>query len=428
MHDDPASIYCDNFRGFHDTLLTFAKINFFVGENSTGKTSILSLMSLLETVEFWYQGNFNVDPVNLGNFSELTTSASQPITIGYTRHESYPREHREFIRIRFKNADNLPTLQELRIRNDTAELMCVVDNNVLSYRIVPTSEDPKTSNFSTWVRDREIPEMERIDLPKQPTINAAMLPQMLNHLLEKAGKKLAPNIAYSFLAGFYSTNRMVWIAPIRAKPKRTYDSYNSTRSPEGDHIPYIINQIVSPRKSHAAVDKIKEFGKLSGLFNEIATKRYGTGKTAPFEISVRMGRHKHKISNVGYGVSQVLPVLVETLLATQNGTWFLVQQPEVHLHPRAQAALGDLFHQLSTTTDNRFIIETHSDFLIDRYRLLVSQAAAPQSSAQVVFFEHYPKGNRIETMAIDKNGRYPTTQPKAFREFFLDEQLRLLTI
>ncbi|MDP6688819.1 MAG: AAA family ATPase [Alphaproteobacteria bacterium] len=74
------------------------------------------------------------------------------------------------------------------------------------------------------------------------------------------------------------------------------------------------------------------------------------------------------IRNVGYGVSQSLPVIVE-ILSRSFGSRFAIQQPEVHLHPKAQAALGDLFYQLALVEEKRFIVETHSDFTIDRFML-----------------------------------------------------------
>lgn len=141
-----------------------------------------------------------------------------------------------------------------------------------------------------------------------------------------------------------------------------------------------------------------------------------------------MGRHNHKISNVGYGVSQVLPVLIETLDPSPRSSRYLVQQPEVHLHPRAQAALGNLFYSLSTSGEKEFFIETHSDFLIDRYRLLISRNKPPATSAQVLFFQHEKGCNCVTALAIDKYGRYTNDQPDKFRDFFLKEQLDILTI
>lgn len=64
-------IYVDNYRGFDDTLIPLKEVNFFVGENSTGKTSILKLLDLLASSEFWFNGNFRNENVDFSYYGEL---------------------------------------------------------------------------------------------------------------------------------------------------------------------------------------------------------------------------------------------------------------------------------------------------------------------------------------------------------------------
>ena len=66
-------LYADNFRGFTNALLTIRDINFFVGENSTGKTSMLSLLKLLKSVNFLSDQNFNAEDVKLGNYNDIVS-------------------------------------------------------------------------------------------------------------------------------------------------------------------------------------------------------------------------------------------------------------------------------------------------------------------------------------------------------------------
>jgi predicted ATP-dependent endonuclease of OLD family len=78
------SIYADNFRGFTKTTINFTRVNFLVGENSTGKTSILSLFSLLHDHTFWFSHEFNTEVVSLGYFNEISSSSSDDrFTIGF---------------------------------------------------------------------------------------------------------------------------------------------------------------------------------------------------------------------------------------------------------------------------------------------------------------------------------------------------------
>jgi predicted ATPase len=118
-------------------------------------------------------------------------------------------------------------------------------------------------------------------------------------------------------------------------------------------------------------------------------------------------------------------------LSRPNDTWFAIQQPEVHIHPKGQAALGELFFAINQQENKSFIIETHSDFIVDRYRLAVRKhnktAKNKVENAQVLFFERTENGNVVHHLPIDEHGDYPDNQPAAFRDFFIREELEMLS-
>jgi predicted ATPase len=221
---------------------------------------------------------------------------------------------------------------------------------------------------------------------------------------------------------------LVWFGPIRTKPKRTYDGYGPPEfSPEGEHTPFLLRRILGGKdKGRAFLDAVAEFGKESGLFRGVRVKRHGAEAAAPFELLIELESGcELRVNNVGYGVSQVLPLLVE-MLSRKKGCWFAIQQPEVHLHPRAQAAAGDLIFHLAEHDEKHFLIETHSDFIVDRFRLNFKKFPKHKTSAQVLFFERSPKGNTVTPIPICDNGEYPEEQPRAFRDFFMKEAMSVL--
>ncbi len=65
------TLYIDNFRGFNDTYIPIKDVNFFVGENSTGKTSLLSVLFLLGSPSFWIEQEFNNFELQLGTFQDM---------------------------------------------------------------------------------------------------------------------------------------------------------------------------------------------------------------------------------------------------------------------------------------------------------------------------------------------------------------------
>src|SRR5262249_27011022 len=135
-------------------------------------------------------------------------------------------------------------------------------------------------------------------------------------------------------------------APIRTSPKRTYDPVSETPEPEGSHVPMLLARLSRSSTNDdwtRLSESLSSFGESSGLFDDIEVIRKGKKESDPFQIGVKTGGPTVNLMDVGYGVSQVLPILVDTLQSPNRTRVFLLQQPEVHLHPRAQAELGTFF-------------------------------------------------------------------------------------
>lgn len=127
--------------------------------------------------------------------------------------------------------------------------------------------------------------------------------------------------------------------------------------------------------------------------------------------------------DVGYGVSQSLPILVDILSAQRQG--FILQQPEVHLHPRGQAELAGFFVEATRKRRNRFLIETHSDHIVDRIRISVRRGLLRPEDVSILYFEPHGSSVQIHSMSLDKQGNL-RGEPVGYREFFARETDRLL--
>jgi hypothetical protein len=422
------SLYFDNFRGFHNSFLHLKQVNFFVGENSTGKTSVMSLLALLTDRDFWYDGEFNTENVHLGYFDEIASPKSQFVRLGFGLTKGPGNQNagisERYVFLSFTNRQNIATLTGGRIRSLNWEIgFRIVENKPQFYAI--DAPNPAFPPFETWLTQQTVePNSWQ---PLTAYYGSASVFSWL-HAISKEPSIEARGINYKDVSPTNLGVSTSWIAPIRAKPKRTYDSYKVSSSAEGDHIPYLLKDYLATEQfgSEGFKAALKKFGKDSGLFRSVSVRRFGKGKTAPFELHIGLNSRTYKISNVGYGVAQVLPVLVG-ILERGKETLHLIQQPEVHLHPKAQAALGSLFHNITSDAEKTLIIETHSDYLIDRFRR--EQGGNPSEAnggAQVVFFQRTKAGNQLSSIEIDKNGQYSTSQPKGFRDFFIKEEISLL--
>lgn len=129
-------------------------------------------------------------------------------------------------------------------------------------------------------------------------------------------------------------------------------------------------------------------------------------------------------SEVGAGISQILPVIVAAL--DPQARLALVEQPELHVHPAVQVGLGDLFIEAATQVSGRrtLLIETHSEHLILRLLRRIRQTtdgelpkdALPFSPEQlsVLYVEAHPDGVRIQRLRVDEEGEFKDRWPRGF--------------
>lgn len=126
--------------------------------------------------------------------------------------------------------------------------------------------------------------------------------------------------------------------------------------------------------------------------------------------------------DVGFGVSQVLPVVVQCAAATDS--LICIEQPEVHIHPRLQARLGELFVTSAEKNRNQFLIETHSEHLMLRLQRLIRRGhgwLTPDKIA-VIYVDVHPDGSaRPLHLPLDADGEFTAAWPDGFFTERLEE-------
>lgn len=416
-------LYIDNYKGFVDTIIPIKDINFFVGENSTGKTAVLNLLEIISSPNFWFEPDFNNSEIELGYFSEMVSQFSNDkkyFSIGAYMDESRrDKPYSGYVWLKFAEKESSPAVSEFRFIADKTSVWCHVEGEVKI--AIRTKEIPHDMSFTDWIHDVE-------GFQDFKTINEkgfapyGIMRSMVLDALEGNER----HHAYTLYAP-RRFNRFIWMAPIRAKAHRWYESYKVSFSPEGEHTPLFLKKFLTGTSTvarrNAFVAAMKEFGANSGLFDEVEIK--SDRNESPFALYVRYGKLCINITNVGYGVSQVLPLVVEML--TSRGDSFAIQQPEVHLHPKAQAAFGELLYKVASSYKNRVIVETHSDYLINRFRYSVNKNRGKINS-QVIYFQRNESGIKTIVMQIDNKGQFVGQIPQGYMDFFFEEELKMLEI
>ena len=111
-----------------------------------------------------------------------------------------------------------------------------------------------------------------------------------------------------------------------------------------------------------------------------------------------------QLADVGVGASQILPALIGGYLAPEGST-LVVEQPELHLHPAAQAEVADAFLEL-TQSGKAFIVETHSEHLVRRVQRRIAEGSVPPESVALYFVDEDELGSHVRRIHLDVSGSF----------------------
>ena len=164
--------------------------------------------------------------------------------------------------------------------------------------------------------------------------------------------------------------------------------------------PVVDRKTVTRTLEAAVIDWLQYLGVASSV------KSRDQGKLGhELKVALANSDSTHDLTHVGVGVSQVLPILVMCLLADTDST-LVFEQPELHLHPKVQTLLGDFFLSMALCK-KQCIVETHSEYFIDRLRFRIA-AATPEkelnSQTKIYFVEKPSQGSAFREVVINEYG------------------------
>lgn len=210
-----------------------------------------------------------------------------------------------------------------------------------------------------------------------------------------------------------------YIGPARAQAPRfraAITTRDRVMDPQGrlvDHM-LAINEVVSA-KTDLWLQKFGVPYRLDAKIEMQAVR--GTDITTVSLIHKKLGTVLGS-SDVGYGISQILPIIVQ-LCMLQNGT-ILIEQPELHLHPSMQSNIGSLFADTIINSPNAQIIaETHSEYLVERIQKLVRKGRAggglDPSDVSLICVDQSESGESyIIPIPINHEGKFTVRWPGGF--------------
>lgn len=138
-----------------------------------------------------------------------------------------------------------------------------------------------------------------------------------------------------------------------------------------------------------------------------------------FASTGSVSTNEYRPGNVGFGITYTLPVVV-SLLSSAPGDLVFLENPEAHLHPRAQSKIGELIAR-AAASGVQVIFETHSDHVLNGIRIAIKSGILKSEDATILFFDRdnveESNGTRVTSLTIDSNGRIDDWPSGFFDEF-----------
>jgi predicted ATPase len=430
-----------NFRGFEDTgWIELLPLTLLVGPNSTGKSSLLRFLPLVQqSVLYPTVGPFLWSREGGLDFGTLATvrrrTTSEPMTVHMKLDDSPVAPLELSVRIPSEAPHNAPDLVAIRDRLFNVELALDSSGKVTSSsKLIGKSRPLSSLSFAEGpVPSESLGEAGRQIRFGRASVFIEAIPVTVKSLYDEEGELLHSLIWKSADAarGVLSDNnlyaptddewailqalwwargldhrlgvaqrslrewgsRVAYLGPARESPRRYYRQWEDPArrlDPSGRNLPLVF--LALPEADRAA-------------FNELLAERLGfrmevEGTGANVELVLVDGDGtRSNLIDLGFGFSQVLPIYLQAFLgrradreAGRDVSVFAVEQPELHLHPRHQAQLADLFGFVTAPVEGGpppfpCFVETHSEALIDRMGELISEGKVRREDVQVLLFE-----------------------------------------
>jgi predicted ATPase len=173
---------------------------------------------------------------------------------------------------------------------------------------------------------------------------------------------------------------ITYLGPIRREPQRFYHVPQVAKSGVGVYGQHMVRAyIAASDEEKQRLDAINDWLKACKLDYHRNIVPLDTQEILYAILLEKSDAKTENIRDVGFGLSQSLPVMIESLLAPDDAI-IIIEQPELHLHPAAQVALADFFIDQARIGGRRFILETHSEHFLLRFQRRIAETAYQQIS------------------------------------------------
>ena len=411
-----------NFKSWQDTkMLQFAPLTGLFGANSSGKTSILQvLLMLMQTVDSPDRNrvlHFGDDRslVDFGTFQDLLYTHNTDLTLQLdiswklTNPLSFSSTHLFPI-------DKLKFHTEIREENNRIFVECfhyTIDSS--DFGMIRGKKNKKKENYQYWLNPGDYQAMRNPGRPWNlpPPVKCYGFPDEVSGYYQNLG------FLSDFVLAFENLfSGITYLGPLREYPKRSYIWSGERPQDVGlsgeEAIPALLaaraEGLTSPRlvkvkRSHRPIEqRILEWLQKMELIDSFSLEPIAENRK-DYEFRVKKSRNSSEvlITDVGFGVSQLLPVLVLCYYVPENST-IILEQPEIHLHPKVQSDLADVLIDVVKNRNVQIILESHSALLLHRLQRRIAEEQIAADDTALYFCQINDGTSDIERLEVDEFG------------------------
>lgn len=439
----------ENFKAFsHKQSMKLAPITLIYGPNSSGKSSIIqALMMLQQSLTAQEQDGKLITSgpsINLGTFESLIhkqdNNLSMRFSIEYnSNHVAQEYKQKHSYDMLFANSD----LREVELTYEYTESQPFLNNlsftcsnklrEKVSFKVARSRHTSDGTNYTLVSRDSlEKAIVDREKIGKSDGKSWINLTDYLTQPFRISKHLNIPSIPSSGSEGInsytdrviddlsYAINDFKYLGPLRSSPKKIYSEYTEKNN-RGQGKNNLGLEMYN--SSSDTIDKINDFLIDFNIPYKLSVKDLGDINTGPL-ISIQLEDLRNGTivtpKDVGFGIGQVLPIILEAIVS--NNKLICVEQPEIHLHPRLQAHLADLFIESTKSgKNNQWIIETHSEALMLRIQRRIREGIISKDLISVIYIDVGESGAQVTHLRLDDEGDFLTHWPNGFFEERLNE-------
>jgi hypothetical protein len=445
------SLQIKNFKGWKDTgPVRLAPLTVIFGANSAGKSSLGHLLlALKQTAQSSdnkrsLQLGDDKSMIDLGTFKDCLHNHDLSQPLGFSLEWQLPSGLK---------VQDVVTSQSVAGNHIALAVEFIADKHEqpkiqsLSYQLLQNLKEELRVNFTYNEAGKHVLECTPLKLVRT-TGRAWEIDEPLKFYRisdqSRARFQNADFLVDLALATEQAFASIQYLGPLREYPKRTYLWSGDTPENVGQKgeltIPAMLAAMYKgrklnrgPRKSTANFDAfIAAWLKDLGIIHDFSVKPVAEGRK---EYEVLLKTHAKasevKLTDVGFGVSQVLPALVQAFYCEPNSTVWM-EQPEIHLHPQVQSELADVFISAIQARENgkernvQLIVESHSEHFLNRLQRRIAEGVVKPDDVAVYFCRRTGGATELEPLRLNTYGEIENWPANFFGDEMADISARTI--